>query len=78
MNLDFFLQVASDVAKPVTMVIGNKCDLKNARVISTEQGKLFADGCSSKFMETSAKNDVNVTEVSNIVWCLFIMARQVV
>jgi len=78
MNLDFFLQVAPDVARPVTMVIGNKCDLENTRVISTEQGKLFADECSSKFMETSAKNDVNVTEVSNIVWYHFIIAGQVV
>ena len=45
------------------VVVGNKCDLENARVISTEQGQSFADEHDCKFMETSASDNVNVTEV---------------
>ena len=45
------------------MVVGNKCDLENARVVSTEQGQSFADEHGFKFMETSASDNVNVNEV---------------
>jgi len=45
------------------MVIGNKCDLENARVVSIEQGQSFADGHGFKFMETSASDNMNVNEV---------------
>ena len=45
------------------MVVGNKCDLENARVVSTEQGQSFADEQDCKFIETSASGNVNVTEV---------------
>ena len=48
------------------MVVGNKCDLDNDRVISKEQGKAVAEelgGGKIKHWETSAKNNINVTEV---------------
>ena len=48
------------------MVVGNKCDLENARVVSAEQGQSFADEHDCKFMETSASDNVNVNEVSNV------------
>ena len=51
--------------KPV-MLIGNKCDLENDRVISTEQGKEVANelgGGRIGHQETSAKSNINVTEV---------------
>ena len=52
------------VPNAVLMVVGNKCDLENARVISTEQGQSFADEHDCKFIETSASDNVNVNEVS--------------
>ncbi|XP_065897381.1 ras-related protein Rab-8A-like isoform X2 [Dysidea avara] len=45
------------------MVVGNKCDLENVRVVSTEQGQSFADEHGCKFMETSASDNVNVDEM---------------
>ena len=48
------------------MVVGNKCDLENVRVVSTEQGQSFADEHGCKFMETSASDNVNVDEVRAI------------
>ena len=47
------------------MVTGNKCDLESAHVVNRENGELFADEHGCKFMETSASDNVNVTEVSN-------------
>ena len=51
--------------KPVIFV-GNKCDLDNDRVLSKEQGKAVADelgGGRIGHHESSAKNNINVTEV---------------
>ncbi|XP_065897393.1 ras-related protein Rab-10-like [Dysidea avara] len=51
------------VPNAVLMVVGNKCDLENARVVSTEQGQSFADEHGCKFIETSASDNVNVNEM---------------
>jgi len=66
----------------VVIVVANKCDLENARAISTEQGQSFADEHGCKFKETSASDNVNVTEVSNdynmFMWkikCMHLMER---
>ena len=45
-------------------VVGNKNDLENARVVSTEEGQSFAGEHGCLFIETSAKDDVNVNVVS--------------
>eukprot|EP00339_Tiarina_fusa_P015715 CAMPEP_0117038320 /NCGR_PEP_ID=MMETSP0472-20121206/26971_1 /TAXON_ID=693140 ORGANISM="Tiarina fusus, Strain LIS" /NCGR_SAMPLE_ID=MMETSP0472 /ASSEMBLY_ACC=CAM_ASM_000603 /LENGTH=211 /DNA_ID=CAMNT_0004748513 /DNA_START=71 /DNA_END=706 /DNA_ORIENTATION=+ len=42
------------------MLIGNKCDMVDKKVIETERGQQLADEYSIKFMETSAKNSINV------------------
>lgn len=42
------------------MLIGNKCDLVDKRVVETERGQALADEYNIKFMETSAKNSINV------------------
>ena len=39
----------------VKILIGNKSDLKDKRVITYNQGKEFADKCGLKFIETSDK-----------------------
>ena len=49
------------------MLIGNKCDLSDKRVISKERGQLLADEYDIElFMEISAQDNINVNEVSII------------
>jgi len=42
------------------LLVGNKCDLVNDRVIPIEQGKALADKLGIPFIETSAKSATNV------------------
>jgi len=44
------------------LLVGNKSDLTSKRVVSTEQGKEFADSLGIEFLETSAKNATNVEQ----------------
>ena len=46
------------------MLIGNKCDLSDQRVVDKERGLLLADEYDIEFMETSAKENINIKEVS--------------
>ena len=45
------------------MIIGNKCDLSDSRVISKKSGESLADEYGARFMETSAKNNINIDKV---------------
>jgi GTPase SAR1 family protein len=45
------------------MLIGNKSDLEEKRVVSREEGEKFAQDNGLFFLETSAKTDDNVDEV---------------
>lgn len=42
------------------LLVGNKSDLANKRAVSFEQGQEFAKSMGIPFVETSAKNAVNV------------------
>ncbi len=44
------------------ILIGNKCDLVDKRVVDTAKGKALADEYGIKLLETSAKNSINVEE----------------
>ena len=44
----------------VIMLVGNKCDLKDHREVSTEEAKEFAESRSLMFYETSAKDGTDV------------------
>jgi Ras-related protein Rab-8A len=48
------------------MLIGNKCDMVNQKVIDTATGKALAQEYGIKFFETSAKADINVQESFNV------------
>lgn len=48
--------------QPIKIMAGNKCDLKEARVISSRQGLEYARGKGCGFMETSAREMVNIEE----------------
>ena len=51
----------------IKLLIGNKCDLEDKRVISYETGKDFAEQYNMKYIETSAKTDLNVTEAFGLI-----------
>jgi GTPase SAR1 family protein len=42
------------------VIVGNKCDLINKRVVSFEEGKNFANSKNLEFLETSAKTNDNI------------------
>lgn len=52
----------SGAVQPVKIVAGNKCDLKEGRVVSSRQGLEWARARGCGFMETSAREMVNIEE----------------
>ena len=48
------------------VLVGNKCDLEDERVVGKDQGMMMARqfGSQCTFMETSAKAKIGVTDVS--------------
>ena len=53
-------------AEPVVMVVGNKCDLQSQRQISSAEGLAWARSRGAGFMETSARECVNVEETFEV------------
>lgn len=51
------------------ILVGNKCDMEDERVISFERGKQLADQLGVEFFETSAKENVNVKVSLFIIYC---------
>ena len=47
---------------PIKIVAGNKCDLKDARAITSREGLDYARKYGCGFMETSAREMVNIEE----------------
>ncbi|XP_043261044.1 ras-related protein Rab-3 isoform X1 [Colletes gigas] len=45
------------------ILVGNKCDMEDGRVISAEKGKELADQLGVQFFETSAKENLNIKTV---------------
>jgi Ras-related protein Rab-1A len=45
------------------VLVGNKCDLDHKRQVSYEQGKDLARQYNIQFMETSAKESLNIEEL---------------
>ncbi|KAK8768015.1 hypothetical protein V5799_005205 [Amblyomma americanum] len=45
------------------ILVGNKCDMEDERVVSAERGRQLADQLGLEFFETSAKENVNVKAV---------------
>jgi GTPase SAR1 family protein len=45
------------------VLVGNKCDLQDQRVITTEQGEDLARKFGCAFLEASAKTRVNVDQI---------------
>ena len=51
------------------VLVGNKCDLDDERVVGKEVGQTLARNWASTFLETSAKQKINVNEVRTSVAC---------
>ncbi len=59
------------------ILIGNKNDLEEERVISYDEGKAFAERNNMKFIETSAKLDTNVSEAFETLGKLMVEIKSV-
>ncbi|XP_060724503.1 ras-related protein Rab-22A isoform X2 [Tachysurus vachellii] len=47
----------------VVAIAGNKCDLSDAREVQEKDAKDYADSIHAIFVETSAKNAININEI---------------
>ncbi|GMM47108.1 Rab family GTPase [Pichia kluyveri] len=54
-------QHAKDDAQVI--IVGNKCDEEDSRMVSTQEGEELANRLNVPFIEASAKNGLNVSEV---------------
>lgn len=59
---DQILRVKDTTEVPMVLV-GNKCDLADQRVITSEQGETLANRFGCRFLETSAKTKHNVEQI---------------
>lgn len=50
----------ADSSNIVVMLLGNKCDLEENRNVTKEEALIFAEKNKMGFVETSAKNGLNV------------------
>ncbi|XP_063766973.1 ras-related protein Rab-22A isoform X1 [Eleginops maclovinus] len=53
----------------VVAIAGNKCDLSDAREVPEKDAKDYADSIHAIFVETSAKNAININEVFIEIMC---------
>lgn len=45
------------------VLVGNKCDLEKKREVDTKEGKELAKQYGCPFLESSAKGDINISEI---------------
>jgi small GTP-binding protein len=60
------LTYAHTAETPVTVIVGNKCDLKQQAKVKTEDATLYAKNHNMHFFETSAKLNYNVEEAFRV------------
>ncbi len=56
-------EVRGEIGDVQTIFVGNKIDLVNQRVITKEEGIVFADNNNARYMEASALRDEGVTDI---------------
>nr|UZH45533.1 Ras [Pezicula rhizophila] len=62
--------------KPIKIVAGNKCDLQESRQVSSKTGLQWARKRDCGFMETSARNVVNIEETFALIVRRVVEARR--
>lgn len=55
-----------DIKQIPVMLVGNKCDEQSLREVTDVDGKAESVSWGVSFMETSAKNNTNVTELFQV------------
>ena len=63
--------------KPIKIVAGNKCDLQESRQIPAREGLEWARKRGCGFMETSARNTVNIEETFALIVRRVVEARRI-
>ncbi|XP_035855790.1 ras-related protein Rab-8B-like [Sander lucioperca] len=63
-NIKNWIRIIEEHASPDVemMILGNKCDMNDQRQVSKEEGEELAIDYGIKFLETSAKGNINVEE----------------
>ncbi|MCJ1485261.1 hypothetical protein MMC06_005435 [Schaereria dolodes] len=61
---------------PIKIIAGNKCDLKDSRLVSSREGLEWARARGCGFMETSAREMVNVEETFALIIRRVVEARR--
>ncbi|CAH8519363.1 unnamed protein product [Schistosoma guineensis] len=69
------IQRVKDVSNVPLIIVGNKCDLADERVVCREQGHALSRQLNCSFMETSAKAKINVNEVCFIHFLYLIILK---
>ncbi|KAJ1799596.1 GTP-binding protein [Coemansia sp. RSA 2399] len=60
---NWYMNVEQHASEGVNKIlIGNKCDIEERRVVSKDMGQALANKFNVKFKETSAKSNINVEE----------------
>ena len=67
------VMISCGVFQVPMILVGNKCDLEDERVVGKDQGQNLARQWNCAFLETSAKSKINVNEVLDLVFfpCYF-------
>ncbi|EKD12361.1 uncharacterized protein L3040_003606 [Drepanopeziza brunnea f. sp. 'multigermtubi'] len=67
---------AAGPVRPIKIVAGNKCDLQESRQVSAQMGLEWARKHKCGFMETSARNTVNIEETFALIVRRVVEARR--
>ncbi|GFQ83827.1 ras-related protein Rab-8A [Trichonephila clavata] len=64
-HLSYWFRNVEENASPdvVKVLVGNKCDSSNLRVVESDQGRKVAESCDVPFFECSCKDNVNIDEI---------------
>ena len=63
----FLIEIRKNAEKDISIIlVGTNCDLEDERIVTYQEGKDFATKNGMKFIEVSAKNNINVKEAFNI------------
>ena len=63
----FLIEIRKNAKKDIFIIlVGTNCDLEDERIVTYQEGKDFATKNGMKFIEVSAKNNINVKEAFNI------------
>ena len=49
-------------SRAAIVIVGNKCDLKNQRQVTKDEGIAYAKECNAPFYETSALQKINTRQ----------------